>query len=292
MTFVNQIFTGDVLDVLKSLPDNIVNLGVTSPPYNKKGSKNKGWLVKDVKYDSIDDCLPETEYQAKQIEILDEIFRITSVGGSFFYNHKIRCDFGKMIHPMEWLSKTKWNIRQEIVWDRIIASNIRGWRFWQVEERIYWLHKPDNGNLIGEEMKSRHSKLGSIWRFSPERGSSHPAPFPIELPTRCIYSILDDSKDKLILDPYMGSGTTAVAAKLLGHYYIGIDISEKYVKMAEERIKNSKQEIKSIEDELSEHVVEESFRDRKTRGVWDKIIKKKKPEMTLDTWTNDEKVNV
>lgn len=64
----------------------------------------------------------------------------------------------------------------------MIAANIRGWRFWQIEERIYWLYKPKKDHHIGEELKSRHALLTSIWRFSPEKKNPHPAPFPLALP--------------------------------------------------------------------------------------------------------------
>ena len=133
---MNKIIQGDTLTELKKIKNNFVDLGVTSPPYNKQ-EKNKGWLVKNVKYDSFKDISTEEQYQQNQILVLNELYRITKQGGSFFYNHKLRWDKGKMMHPMEWLLKTDWVIRQEIVWDRMIAGNIRGWRFWQVEERIF-----------------------------------------------------------------------------------------------------------------------------------------------------------
>jgi modification methylase len=238
--YLNKIFCGDALEILKTLPDEFVDLGITSPPYNK-GENKKGWLVKNIKYAGAVDNLPEEEYQRIQVEVLDELYRIIKPGGSFFYNHKLRWERGIMIHPMDWLRKTKWIIRQEIIWDRGIAGNIRGWRFWQVDERIYWLYKPKGNNLIGEELKSKHALLTSIWRLPPETENPHPAPFPIELPTRIIYSLLDDRKG-IVIDPYCGSGTTLVAAKLLGHDYIGIDISKEYVLYAEKRLKECAKE--------------------------------------------------
>jgi len=236
---INKIVLGDALTVLKTLPNEIVDVGVTSPPYNK-GENKKGWLVKNVKYSEATDKLPEKEYQKNQIDVLNEIFRITKPGGSFFYNHKIRWERGILLHPIDWLRKTKWVIRQEIIWDRMIAANIRGWRFWQVEERIYWLYKPKGRNLIGEELKPKHALLSSIWRFPPERENPHPAPFPIELPTRVIFSIMDERKG-VVIDPYCGSGTTLVAAKILGHDFIGIEISKEYIKYAEKRLENYNQ---------------------------------------------------
>lgn len=148
----------------------------------------------------------------------------------------------------------------------MIAANIRGWRFWQVDERIYWLYKPKGKNIIGEELKSKHALLTSIWRFPPEKDNPHPAPFPIELPARIIYSMMDDKKGGVIIDPYCGSGTTLVAAKILGHHFIGIDISREYVEYSIRRLENYKNEIPRVERELSKHVVMKTFKERKERG--------------------------
>lgn len=262
--FLNRIFQGDTLTILKKLPANIADVGVTSPPYNK-GENKKGWLVKNIKYDNVIDKLPEKLYQKNQIEVLDTLFRIVKPGGSFFYNHKIRWEKGELYHPMDWLRKTKWVIKQEIIWDRMIAANIRGWRFWQVEERIYWLYKPEGENLIGEEIKPKHALLTSIWRFPPERKNTHPAPFPLELPIRAIYSITDTRKG-VIIDPYCGSGTSLVAAKILGHNYIGIEISEEYIKHARNRLKCYETELKIAEEEISKHLVKKTFKERKENG--------------------------
>ena len=219
---MNQIIKGDILDVLKTLKSDSIDLGITSPPYNKgrKGSK----IVPAVVYDKFDDDLPEEVYQEQQIQVLNELYRVIKPGGSFFYNHRCRWFDGELIHPMEWLSKTKWQPKQEIIWDRYISGQLRGWRFWQIDERIYWLYKPGKSK-VGEELKSKHARMSSIWRFPPERNNPHPAPYPLVLPLRIIYSLFDDKKGTVI-DPYIGSGTTAVAAKLLGCDYIGIDIKD------------------------------------------------------------------
>lgn len=104
-------------------------MGVTSPPYNK-GENKKGWLVNHVKYNGASDKKNEEDYQQEQIQVLNELYRILKPGSSFFYNHKVRWEKGLILHPMDWLRKTKWHIRQEIIWDRMIAANIRCWRFW------------------------------------------------------------------------------------------------------------------------------------------------------------------
>ena len=239
---------------------------VTSPPYNKR-NKSHGWLVTNEKYSHFDDHIPEEKYQQLQIAVLDEIFRITKPGGSLFYNHKHRWTNGVLINPFSWLVNTKWTIKQELIWDRVIAANMRGWRFWQIDERIYWLYKPKDNYLIGKELESMHAKFASIWHMRPEhRTNSHPAPFPIELPTRIIYSILT-SKNCIVMDPFCGTGTTLVAAKLLGHRYFGIDVSPEYVKHAIERLEKSEDEKNRLQKEKLKHVIEDSFAARKKRGT-------------------------
>lgn len=261
----NQLLHGDALEVLQTVPDGAADAGVTSPPYNKR-EKQKGWLVKNVVYNGAADDVPEAEYQQRQIAVLDEVFRVVKPGGSFFYNHKIRWLNGEMFHPMDWLRKTRWTVRQEIVWDRTIAANIRGWRFWQVDERVYWLHKPRNGDKKGAELRSKDAKLTSVWRAPPENKNPHPAPFPLWLPARAVIAVLGEQTSGTVLDPYVGSGTTAVAAKLLGFDYLGIDKSREYLDYAAARIAAAENERDKINEELALHIVRKTFRERKLRG--------------------------
>ena len=89
-------------------------------------------------------------------------------------------------------------------------------------------------NTIGKEEFIQQTK--SIWSFSTESAKrvNHPAPFPVELPKRCIemFTFLGD----VVLDPFLGSGTTAVAAKMSGRRYIGCDLSAEYCDIAKERL--------------------------------------------------------
>lgn len=266
--FLNRVICKDALEVLREIPSDSIDLGITSPPYNKK-EKHGGWLVPKVVYKGARDIMQEEDYQAWQIDVLNELYRVIKEGGSFFYNHKVRYEKGKMIHPMEWLTKTNWNIWQEIIWNRKIAGNIRGWRFWQVEERIYWLVKGKP-----KELKPNHAKLTSVWEIHPESShKDHPAVFPIELPTRIIYSILED-RDGVVIDPFCGTGTTLVSAKLLGKNYIGIDISPEYVAYAEKRLEEAQKEKHRVLKEISLHTTELTFEERKKRGIWSMKIKR------------------
>jgi modification methylase len=263
---INTVRVEEALECMRKIPDECVDISVTSPPYNKNG-KSHGWLVQNSGYSHYDDQMVEKRYQEWQINVLNELHRITKLGGSLFYNHKIRWKKGKLIHPYEWISKSDWVLRQEIVWDRTLAANIRGWRFWQQEEHIYWLYKPIGNHLVGKELESRHAKMGSIWQFDPvPRNKNHPAPFPIEIPIRIIYSMPGEGK-KVVLDPFCGTGTTLVAAKILGHDYIGIDISPDYVEFTKQRLDNYSQEVNKAKSEMDKHVVNDPFTERKKRGT-------------------------
>ena len=78
------------------------------------------------------------------------------------------------------------------------------------------------------------NKFGDVWEFGQELNNTHPAPFPVDL----IYRIIQSTNAQIILDPFMGSGTTAIAAKKLKRNFIGIELSPDYVKMSEERLLN------------------------------------------------------
>ena len=221
---------GNCLDLAKALDDNSVNVTVSSPPYNKCGQG--GGIFRKIEYDTFNDTLPEEEYQQQQIELLNTIFEKTVEGGSFFYNHKVRYFEGGAISPWEWLVKTDWHIREEIVWARGSGPEISGYRFIQNDERIYWLCKGKKHPRLPREC----ANYGSVWKFGPDMKNDHPAPYPLILPVRCIQAVL--AEPGLVLDPYNGSGTTGVAAKLLGHDYIGFDLSEKYISEATNRINN------------------------------------------------------
>lgn len=227
----NRIYNMDCIDGMKLMDECSVDCVITSPPYNKH-NKNGGRMVERVVYDTYVDDIDEGEYQEWQVRVLDECYRVLKDGGCVFYNHKNRYVDGDMISPIEWIKKTRFSIRQEIVWDRMIAGNIRGWRFWNVDERIYWLQK---GSPV--ELHPGIAKKTSIWRIRPQFKNefNHPCGFPVELAVNCIRTLQSDGG--VILDPFMGSGTTAVAALTCGYDYIGFEISGNYCDMANERIR-------------------------------------------------------
>jgi len=259
---LDKIHIGGCLEIMKSFPSNSIDCIITSPPYNKQNSVCHGYLKKKISYAGNLDSVPEEQYQLQQIEFLDECHRVLKEDGSLFYNHKVRFFNGRAIHPMSWILKSRLNLRQEIIWNRKKALNISGIQFWSIDERIYWLNAD---NLKYKKLESRHALLKSVWDISPEQGSEHPAPFPLKIPTRILYSLYGDvAKGKIVLDPYCGSGTSLLAAKLLGHHYIGIENVPDYVNLSEDRVENSSEKDSLIiEEEKKLHIVAIPYSRRK-----------------------------
>lgn len=230
------IFNEDCFETMKRMPDNYVDCIITSPPYNKRNIG--GGIFGPIVYDSVSDDWPEEEYQENQIKFLNECYR---VGKVMFYNHKVRYASGNIIHPISFILKSKWKVHQEIIWNRKTTCNVRGWRCWNIDERIYWLVKE-----VPEELPQNLAQYTSIWEINPERDSEHPAPFPIEIPDRCIK--LGSKEGGIIYDSYMGSGTTLVASIINKRHYIGSEISKNYYNMAVERINKDYKNYKNLMD--------------------------------------------
>ena len=110
-----DLYNGDCLEVMRELPDESVDLIITSPPYNLGKTHHTG-NKRFKSYSEYNDNMPEELYQRWQIEVLQECFRILKPSGSMFYNHKNRIKKGVQITPYEWLLKTDFVIKQEIVW--------------------------------------------------------------------------------------------------------------------------------------------------------------------------------
>lgn len=247
-----KLFLGDVLEVLKQMPSDSVDMIFTSPPYNIGLKDRKDTNI--ATYDNWDDDLDYQNYCKWQIDILNECYRIVKDGGVLFYNHKDKFKDEEYKNPIEILFKTKWNIKQNIIWDRGSAICYNSGMFGDVYENIYYCYKGTS-----PKTKTNHNILGTIWRINRETKINHPAPFPLELPLRAIYSIYDNEENKTIMDIFNGSGTTGVASLLLKHKYIGIDISNKYLKMAKDRLDNYRSEGIRGQDEINKHIVENAY---------------------------------
>lgn len=240
--FVNKIICGDALDVMKQIPDNVLDLVITSPPYNLKNSTGNGmkdgrggkWANAALQngYTHHDDCMPHNEYVKWQRNCLTEMMRIISDDGAIFYNHKWRVQGGLLQDRQDIVAG--FPVRQIIIWKRKGGLNFNAGYFLPTYEVIYVISKP-NFKLI-----PKANSHGDVWEFTQEMKNKHPAAFPVSLISR----IISSTNAKNILDPFMGSGTTAISALDFKRNYIGIDISPEYCEMAEKRIKQHQSKTK------------------------------------------------
>lgn len=246
------LYKGDVLEVLKNIPSDSVDMIFTSPPYNIDLGNRKDTNI--AHYDIHQDNLEWEQYVDWQVAILDELYRILTGGGSMFFNHKDKFKKEVFHSPIEILFKSKFSIKQNIIWDRGSALSYNAGMFGDVYENVYWCFKG-----ISPKTETQHNIMGTIWRINPEHNIDHPAPFPLELPLRAIYSIFDKEENKVILDCFNGSGTTGVASLLLGHKYIGIDISEKYLTLSKNRLDHYRDEAQRAQIEINKHFVQNKY---------------------------------
>jgi len=226
---------------LKQIPDSSVHLMITSPPYN---------VGKDY-----DEDLDLEEYTSLLTDVFLEIHRVLVNGGRVCINianvgRKPYIPYHKFI--IDSMLKVGFSMRGEIIWDKAAgAGTSTAWGSWKsasnptlrdVHEYILVFSKGQFGrngkvkeNTISRDEFLEYTK--SVWKFAPERAKKvgHPAPFPVELPYRCIQ--LYSFKDDIILDPFCGVGTTAIAAIKSNRHFIMIDNNQKYVTAAKRRIK-------------------------------------------------------
>ncbi|NNJ46723.1 MAG: site-specific DNA-methyltransferase [Acidimicrobiia bacterium] len=238
---------GGVLDQLycqssesmDQLPDNCVSLMVTSPPYN---------VGKDY-----DEDLSLEEYIGLLSRVLAETYRVLEPGGRVAVNvanlgRKPYLSLNHIVASI--LDEAGFLLRGEIIWQKAkAAGGSTAWGSWKsaknptlrdIHEYVVVGCKEQYARQRrGADTISKQDFLDatmSIWQIAPEsaRRVGHPAPFPVELPRRLIelYSFEGD----LVLDPFMGAGSTAIAAAQAGRHYVGFETSDEYIALAEARI--------------------------------------------------------
>ena len=235
---VNKIYHHDSRDMNK-LPDSSIHMMITSPPYN---------VGKEY-----DDDLSLAEYKELLHKVMKETHRVLVGGGRMCVNiaNVGRSPYIPLhMYVIKIAEELGFHMRGEIIWDKgASAGTSCAWGSWKsasnptlrdVHEYILVFSKAtfnrhDKGcNTIGRDDFIACTK--SVWRFSTEQAKrvKHPAPFPIELPRRLIelYSYEGD----IILDPFMGSGTTAEAAILTKRKYVGYEVNKEYVFVALNRL--------------------------------------------------------
>lgn len=226
-------------ETMDQLPDNCVGLMVTSPPYN---------VGKDY-----DEDLDLDEYLGLLDRVFTETYRVIEPGGRVAVNvaNLGRKPYLPLNHFVAGLlGDIGFLLRGEIVWQKAkAAGGSTAWGSWQsaknptlrdIHEYVVVASKGSFRRVReGKDTISKEEFLGatvSVWDILPEsaRRVGHPAPFPVELPERLIQ--LYTFEDDLVLDPFLGSGTTAIAAARTGRHYVGYEIDADYAALAERRI--------------------------------------------------------
>lgn len=244
--FLDSVFCKSS-EKMEELPENSIHLMVTSPPYN---------VGKEY-----DDNLSLNEYLDLLTNVWREVYRVLVPGGRACINV---ANVGRKpyipLHSyiIESMTKLGFLMRGEIIWDKASsAGTSTAWGSWQsasnptlrdVHEYIMVFskgmfkreNKTKRNNTITKDQFLEYTK--SIWTFSAESAKKigHPAPFPVELPYRTIQ--LYSFENEVVLDPFMGSGQTAIAAIKSNRHFIGYDIDKEYIKLANKRIKEFKLE--------------------------------------------------
>ena len=235
----NKIFNKSS-ENMEELVDNCVSLTVTSPPYN---------IGKDSDLD-----LNDGEYWKMINKVFSETYRVTNSGGRLVVNvanlgRKPYIPFSKYFTDV--LTEIGFIMRGEIIWQKSKGANANfAWGSWLSASNpvIRDIHeyclvfskdsmKNSNGGISTIEKDEFMESTLSIWNINPEKAKKigHPAPFPVELPKRFIN--LYSFKDDLVLDPFIGSGTTAVASKILQRNYVGYEINKDYIEIADKRLR-------------------------------------------------------
>jgi DNA modification methylase len=238
--WADRIYNQSAAD-MKNIPDNCVGLAFTSPPYN---------VGKDY-----DDDMGLQEYLQLIEDVAGEVYRVLIPGGRYVVNI---ANLGRKpyipLHSFFYSLHTRVGFMPmgEIIWQKGKgASGNCAWGSWMTAKspRLRDIHeyllvftkmsfsRPDKGESDISPTEFLDATL-SIWNIPPESAQrvQHPAPFPIELAERVIqlYSYVGD----VVLDPFVGSGSTCVAAVRRRRHYVGFDISAKYCTLARTRIEN------------------------------------------------------
>ena len=246
--FLDKIICGDSEQILKELPDNCIDLILTSPPYNF-----------GLEYDNNDDSHYWENYFKKIEKIFSECIRVLKYGSRFVLNvQPLFSDYIPTHHIFSsFFMKNKMIWKGEILWEKNNYNcKYTAWGSWKSPSSPYlkytWefieiyckgnLKKPGSRDKIDITAEEFKDWVVAKWSIAPERRMKeygHPAMFPEELARRVLK--LFSYQDDIILDPFNGAGTTTVVAKKNNRRYIGIDISEEYCEVAQVRIDSLKE---------------------------------------------------
>lgn len=238
-----QIIYDDCLNVLPQIPANSIDMIFADPPYNMSKKKGLGWAFsKHITMQEAWDQFTKDEFFEFNIRWIGECLRILKSGGSIF----ICGSFHNIFQIGFILQQFELKILNDIIWFKPNAQpNITCRMFTQSTETVIWAAKGKKWTFNYQRIKELNNgkQMRNMWPIpyparSERWAGKHPAQKPIALLERII---LAASKPKeIILDPFLGSGTTAVVAKMLGRKCIGIEKDEEFKKIIDKRLNKVK----------------------------------------------------
>jgi DNA modification methylase len=227
----NKIYFEDCLDTMEKMPDNFLDCIVTSPPYfnaAKKYQRGSGiHYVKDV-----------GEPMYTMLDVFDKSLTKLKEGGFFCIN--LGYSYGETgvmrpFHIMDRAQRLGLFVVDVIIWKKRNPIPLQR-RLTNSFEYIFVLSKhPNNKYPSADRIGYKHNFIET----SVKSGKGHSAVYPIEVPRFCIDTFSNEGD--LVYDPFMGSGTTAIACVEMKRNYIGSEIASKYIEMSNERIKKYKE---------------------------------------------------
>lgn len=243
--FINKIICGDVLEVMKKIPDNSIHFAVTSPPYNV-GKQYDNHFDK-MEYDKYLTWLNDVWIQTKRVLVPGGRFALNVAPTSIKNFNPIHHDFANQLRKIGMIFRT------EIIWYKQTMLKRTAWGSWKSPKNSHivpsWEYvlifskdswklegNPQDADITSEEFMKFSDGL---WQIQPEtERRDHPAPFPEELVYRLVkfYTY----KSNTVLDMFGGTGTVAVVSYKTGRRFVHIDISKKYNDIAERRLKQAK----------------------------------------------------
>ena len=255
MIELNKIYNEDCLEGMKRIPDGSVHCVITSPPYNVDLGNNK---YNKFGYGQHEDNLPHEKYLRWMRSVFQECYRVLSSDGRICVNigdgrnGKVptHSDFIFLLRevvfkPITTINCNKNNTSNRCAWGSYLSAKAPS--FPRSFEYILIFGKTDSLQRDGETTVTKlewREYTNGLWTFAPERNQKrigHPAMFPLELPSRLI-KMLTYNGD-IVLDPFMGSGTTAIAAIRTKRNFIGFELQKEYFDMAEKRIKDERRQL-------------------------------------------------
>jgi site-specific DNA-methyltransferase (adenine-specific) len=238
-----SIYNTDILK-LKDVKDGTIDLMITSPPYNL-----------DIKYNSHNDKMSYKTYLDFTKDWLSKCYSLAQDDGRFCLNIPLDKNKGgqqSVCSDITSIAKeVGWQYHSTIIWNEGNISRRTAWGSWLSASAPYVIAPVEVIVVLYKRFwkKQHYGKsdvtkeeflewTNGVWTFSGEskKKIGHPAPFPIELPKRCIklFSYVDD----IILDPFLGSGSTLLACIETKRQGIGVEIDKKYCTLAKRRILN------------------------------------------------------